>query len=214
MATERDLQHQIKRTFEALGGRARKRNDLGHMLRALGKAKAGAAPSGEPDYTATLDGLAFYIEAKDSDSGSAGLRYSFKELTPEQRVFLHHYETYSYLWLWMGQRINSAEYPLRAWLIPWPKYYAVEVEFREAGLLSMAYLHPKELKHREQGLSAVNKLGSYELIWFGDGIWRIPPLHELWRRSAALHYREPERGLESEVHIRRVPSKLEEVHVG
>jgi hypothetical protein len=170
---------EIKRTFDSYREIARKSTDAYEIQQMTGKAWNGnlaKPPKGEPDYVTGFGPRVLYIEAKWGKTELA-----FSQYEPEQREWLDAHPATAWTWIWLGP--GPAPRKRDAYLIPWPDFQEVESIFRAAGRLSIPYGQPHQIKHRELGLTAQKFLGDFALQWMGDGIWRFPERHAIWRVS-------------------------------
>jgi hypothetical protein len=175
---ERTQGPEIVHTFEAYGGDALKRQDA--FWAALKGKPAAEKPEklntpkrkGLADYKIDLGPYAFHIEAKFADEDN---RLGFDRISPEQRKFLSDHISNSLLWVWFGRC-----HPRDAFLVPWKDWLEVEQNFKNAGLLGMAWQIPHLLEHRAY-FHAKEALKLYRLAWRKEiHGWLIPVCHPFW----------------------------------
>lgn len=192
MPNERTSYREVVRSFGAVGQYAEKRPDI-----------PGITPSGRPDYCVygasdliSLTGFHFWVEVKYA-SGNDKTNFAFADITQEQRDWMSygppidtrdttglydpHWALKCWLWLFFGQDIKSKDCPRQAYLVPWVDWLEIEQRFTDAGLSGMAYIQPKQLQHREMGLSAQGQLANYALEWKGKSVWEFPRGHQIWQ---------------------------------
>ena len=131
---------------------------------------------GRPDYFCTLGTYGFLVEVKAARSS-----FAFSLFTERQREFAKWYVNDLhgdiYIWLSMGMRVNSREYPRKTWFIPLKDFLVVEALIGEYQN-SLPYLAEKgyKLELQDQQLDAVHLLASWELEWQGGGLWSVNAL--------------------------------------
>jgi len=178
---------EITATFNAIGGIACKKNDLGNSLRELNyqqhrPAYTGLESGGQPDYTVLLPPLGFYVE------GKAGVdhytRLPFDKFEPDQRAWLSAFPEIAYVWIWLGEEPPHLPGGREAYLVDWPRWLALE---QSIGRLSLPF---------EGEQSARKLLPEYQLEWAGDDTWRILNTHPFWAQrvdAARFFYQQCER---------------------
>lgn len=181
MGIERKFQGEVYRTFvTGLGGYARKKTDIYHALKAMGRVVADQSESGHPDYTVILPPFGFFVEIKGDEKNLA-----FDTIEPQQREWLDTFVPASWLWIFLGdgqpQWADLSKRPRRAYLVEWAEWKSVERRLEAAGLAGLPY-KPHALENRELGLSAGELLADFRLQWVGGqgSRWSIPSNHPLW----------------------------------
>lgn len=93
---------------------------------------------------------------------------AFSELRVNQRDWAsNNQEREKWLWIGIGQAINSKKNPRKTWLVPLEVFYDLECALDR---LSLPY--------------KCEALDRYELRWIGDSTWTIPEEHRFVRRDS------------------------------
>ena len=105
------------------------------------------------------------VEVKAGDSSLA-----FDRVSVDQRLWAEENPEFPmFIWLCLGDRINSPRRPRRTWLLPFELFLEFESDLLELGRKSIPYDY--------------GGLDGWELEWAGKGIWELPidhPIMTLW----------------------------------
>lgn len=181
---ERDLYPEVEHTIAGYGGYWKKTTDMhfvknGKVAQHTDVGAIKKAPKrGDVDFAAIfpVTGLGAIIEVKYKRHN-----FAFAEIREEQRDVLNKFGKLSWLWLFMGDRIAGKDFPRCAWLIPWAEWLKVEARFVNEGLQGMAYVLPKEKRHRDLCLSARDQLLEWELHYAAAGSWAVRFHHPFYK---------------------------------
>ena len=129
---------------------------------------------------------------------------AFSRITPEQRRWLSAWLANSrktgagaQAYLAVGTahgRAGSNTNRRYAWLVPWERWLEVEARLRphRNSLPFIAFKGQKPKAVQEQGLNAVRLLEPWALEW-RDGLWHLPPGHELTTLLLPVYFGSGER---------------------